>query len=650
MKKIVGLILSLMMILALLPTVVAKADEYTDSNGIKYTIDPSTHTAIVAGYEGSPVDIVIPGTLTVGADDYTVTEIGSRAFRECQSLKSVTISNGITTIRDRAFSWCPNLTSVTIPDSVVTIEGYAFYSSTSLSDIVIPNSVTTIGVEAFSNCSGLKSINIPASVTNMAQSVFKLCTGLEEVVLSDGVTTIPYNTFNMCYGLTSITIPASVTSIEMDAFNDCAGLTTVTFLEESKVTTIGEFAFYMCSSLASIEIPEGVSQIGDNTFYGDDLLASITILSPEIAFSETLALPDGFQLNGKTVKQNQDSNEHGKTSLTISKEGVVTVNVTPDERYELDDLKYYCFDDSTRITDQTFTVPDGDFEVFARFKDKTYTVKFVNDDENHTELQSGNVRFGETPQYKGETPTKEADAQYTYTFRGWTDGTKTYGKDETLPAVDGDVTYTAVYDDKINVYSIRFVDEDGTVIKDGVMLYGETPEYGLDETPAKEADAQYTYTFSGWTDGTETYGKDETLPSVKGDVTYTAVYDKTVNKYDLTFDLGGGTLNGKTGTYTMNCEYGAKINLPDAPTKEGYKFLYWKGSEYEAGAEYTVEGPHDFTAEWEEVKEEQETKQDTSPKTGDNGNAGIWAAIMGGALLVIILLVLLGRKYLKKQR
>ena len=277
-------------------------------------------------------------------------------------------------------------------------------------------------------------------------------------------------------------------------------------------------------------------------------------------------------------------------------------------------------------------------------------VKFVNDDEDHTELQSGNVRFGETPQYKGETPTKEADAQYTYIFRGWTDGTKTYGKDETLQAVDGDVKYTAVYDDKINVYSIRFVDEDGTVIKDGAMLYGETPEYGLDKTPAKEADAQYTYTFSGWTDGTETYGKDETLPSVKGDVTYTAVYDKTVNKYDLTFDLGGGTLNGKTGTYTMNCEYGAKINLPDAPTKEGYKFLYWKGSEYAAGAEYTVDGPHDFTAVWEAETKEEAKEQETSPKTGDNNHLTLWVVLMAAALAGGISSLILARRKLKKNR
>jgi len=65
---------------------------------------------------------------------------------------------------------------------------------------------------------------------------------------------------------------------------------------------------------------------------------------------------------------------------------------------------------------------------------KEYTVKFVNAD--GTVLQSGKMASGETPVYAGETPTKEADAQYSYTFEGW---------NPAIAAVDGDATYTAAY-------------------------------------------------------------------------------------------------------------------------------------------------------------------------------------------------------------
>ena len=56
----------------------------------------------------------------------------------------------------------------------------------------------------------------------------------------------------------------------------------------------------------------------------------------------------------------------------------------------------------------------GDVTYYAAFSKtkRQYTVKFVNYD--GTELQSGEVAYCETPTYDGETPTKSADAQYTY--------------------------------------------------------------------------------------------------------------------------------------------------------------------------------------------------------------------------------------------
>lgn len=187
-------------------------------------------------------------------------------------------------------------------------------------------------------------------------------------------------------------------------------------------------------------------------------------------------------------------------------------------------------------------------------------------------------------------------------------------------------------------YTIKFLNDDGTELQSSEYAAGEMPEYE-GETPTKSATAQYTYTFAGW---------EPELAEVTEEAIYTATYESIVNEYELTFDLNGGTLDGQTGTITIKCKYGDIVRLPGAPTKEGYKFLYWKGSEYAAGAEYTVEGAHTFTAEWEEVKKEPETKSENIPKTGDNGNTEFWAAIMGGTLLLIILGILAGRRILRK--
>ena len=190
--------------------------------------------------------------------------------------------------------------------------------------------------------------------------------------------------------------------------------------------------------------------------------------------------------------------------------------------------------------------------------DATYTATYsstVNDymvtfaDEDGTVLQSGMVKYGETPEYKGETPTKAADAQYTYTFAGW--------KPE-ISAVTGEVTYTATYSATVNEYTGEFINEDGVVLQSGMVKYGETPEY-KGETPTKAADAQYTYAFAGWS---------PEIAAVTGDATYTATYGSTVNTYEITFSVNGAT-------ETVTAAYGDTITAPADPVVEGNDFTGW---------------------------------------------------------------------------
>lgn len=61
--------------------------------------------------------------------------IGYYVFRDCSSLTSITIPDGVTSIGDEAFWVCTGLTSITIPDSVTSIGRSAFDSCERLTDV-----------------------------------------------------------------------------------------------------------------------------------------------------------------------------------------------------------------------------------------------------------------------------------------------------------------------------------------------------------------------------------------------------------------------------------------------------------------------------------------------------------------------------------
>lgn len=92
------------------------------------------------------------------------------------------------------------------------------------------------------------------------------------------------------------------------------------------------------------------------------------------------------------------------------------------------------------------------------------------------------------------------------------------------------------------------------------------------------------------------------------------------NRYTLYFDLGGGTLDGQTGRIEMDgLEYGQEITIPGPPKKDGYDFLYWKGSMYYPGDLYVVEGSHQFRAVWKEKAD--------GVRTGDDGDRKGWTVL-----------------------
>ncbi len=256
-----------------------------------------------------------------------------------EAVKSVVISDGVTSIGDSAFYYCTGLTSVTIPNSVTSIGEYAFRGCTALTSITIPNSVTSIGYGAFSVCTGLTSITIPGSVTSIDALAFSDCCNLMNITIADGVTGIGGGAFSGCANLKEIcvddgnkkyifvdgvlfdkekksliscstgktgeyTVPTGTKTIGDYAFYDCTGLTSV--IISNGVTSIGNDAFSGCTGLTRITIPDSVTSIDWFAFY--DCPATMTIIGKEGSYAQTYAKNQGFFVftgDGK-IKQNTE--------------------------------------------------------------------------------------------------------------------------------------------------------------------------------------------------------------------------------------------------------------------------------------------------------------------------------------------------------
>ena len=209
----------------------------------------------------------------------------------------------------------------------------------------------------------------------------------------------------------------------------------------------------------------------------------------------------------------------------------------------------YTFKGWSGLTDSTTVTGDVTYTADFTRKTRTYTVTWANDD--GTTIKSEPVEYGETPSYTGTNPTKAETAQYTYTFAGW---------DKAFTEVKGDVTYTATYTSTVNKYNITWIVDGKETTKQ--VAYGQTPSYG--STPTKQGDAQYTYTFKEWT---------PTVLDVTGDATYTAVFDKTVKKYTITWIVDGNETKETWAYGTVPSFSGSTAKAPTNTTI--YTFSGW---------------------------------------------------------------------------
>ena len=139
---------------------------------------------------------------------------------------------------------------------------------------------------------------------------------------------------------------------------------------------------------------------------------------------------------------------------------------------------------------------------------KTYTVQWLDADGSLLESQS--YEEGEVEPTTKKIPKRADDESNSYTFSGWDDGT--WDSTGTVK------TYKPVFTKTPVTYTVKWLDEDGSVLDSQAYSKGEA-EPTTNKIPTRADDEDNSYTFSNWDDGTW-----DSTGTVK---TYTPVFTAT---------------------------------------------------------------------------------------------------------------------------
>ena len=557
---------------------------YSSVDGVLFNKDKTELICYPAGKTNS--SYVVPDSVTL---------INKNAFYGCTQLTNVTINDRVTTIEENTFYGCIGLTSILIPDNITTIKRQAFYGCTNLKELTIGKNVITIDYNAFYECEGLKTINWNA--TNVSDFSSYNTTFLYAGKTGGGISVI--------FGDTVEKIPAYC--FGKSSYADRPRITVVTFGRSVKEIGTSALAFgsklnYNGSGDDFTKITIGAenylldSESKRYYFYYVTVIdENSKIILEKMNNIDAMFNPSSIGRIGYTTQLYTEAeriNEFDYENTPITENAVFYVQYKPNAYLN----KFINYDGSvvfegltnygtrieipdivpTKPADDQYTYTFAGWEgfeegitqkaeemVFTANYDKTvnqYSYHFV--DEDGTVLKEDTVDYG-TEIVPPENPSKQGSAQYSYTFTGWD------GFTEGMTQTAEDLYFYATYSASINKYTYKFVDWDGTVLKEKTVNYNTmiTPP----SNPSKAPDAQYTYTFTGW-DG-YTVGMKAT-----GDVTFTATYSNTVNQYTYKFvDALGNTILEKT------VDYGTVIELPQeeitkAPDDEfTYTFTGWDG-------------------------------------------------------------------------
>ncbi len=258
----------------------------------------------------------MPDNTTINVKEGT-TQIGYRAFYDCNGLFGISIPQSLNSIDSYAFENCPNLASITvasgnekydsrsncnaiveteknmivagckgttIPNTITAIGSHAFYGS-GLTEVVLSNSIDSIARNAFAYSTSLKSVMIGKGTRKIMDDVF---IGCKKITTINVASNNPYydsrdncnaiiekSTDKLIVGCPSTVIPASVKAIGDYSISSLGYSSLYSLIIPDNVEMIGNYAVRYNYNLQSLTLGKEVKEIGKSAFEGCNALRCI---------------------------------------------------------------------------------------------------------------------------------------------------------------------------------------------------------------------------------------------------------------------------------------------------------------------------------------------------------------------------------------
>ncbi len=364
---------------------------------------------------------------------YSVTVIGDEAFAGCKGLTSINIPNNVESIGDEAFRECDKIEKVKLPDSNVTLGEKSFAENTKLNSVILNKS--SYNKEAFTGCA--ENIYHYYYDVNYSNDGHGTVTGNQR---SYGTDEMQFKvTPEPGYVIDKVTLKYAGKTVELTSDNN-GGSTNgsmhlqnrAVFVRANSIWGLNKedlsisYSYTMPDAENGAEIKATFKKIGYSVSVGETVngTASVDMSTATVGDVVTVTTTPAKGYKVDTIKVNGTTNNgftfimpagnvtvivtfkkiNYKVSLSDTTNGsasvdkttaviddVVKVSYTPDQGYELDEIKV----NDKAITGQEFTMDAGDATVTVTFKKIQYTISVNAADNGSATISRATAGIGD---------------------------------------------------------------------------------------------------------------------------------------------------------------------------------------------------------------------------------------------------------------